>query len=80
MKNQMNQINQQQNRFLESPFVIRDTSPEGSFVFGTTDAFSGGTIFKKEGFLLPLGYIEEKIESEAGNNEELDDENKKYSE
>ncbi len=49
----MNQLNQQQNRYLESPFVIRETSPDGQFAFGTPNNFKGGIIFKKEGFSTP---------------------------
>lgn len=72
MKNQMNQLNQQQNRFLESPFVIRDTSPEGQIAFGTADNFTGGIVFKKESFSMSSVGAEQLLENEAEDNSETD--------
>ena len=69
MENQMNQLNQQQNRYLESPFVIRNTNPDSQFVFGTANNFEGGVVFKKNGFLMQFGNIKKTIEKEMSNND-----------
>jgi len=66
----MNTFNRgQDNRFLETPFVIRDTSPEGQFMFGTTDNFAGGILFKKDNFSLPLNDAEQELNETEDNSE-----------
>lgn len=67
----MSQLNQQQNRYLESPFVIRDTNPDGQFAFGTVNNFGGGVIFKKDGFSMPsIGVDEQRLGNETEDNSE----------
>jgi len=52
--NQMNPLNQQQNRYLESPYVIRCTCLNEHYLFGTINNFVEGNVFRKDGFLMPL--------------------------
>lgn len=69
----MNQPNQQHNRYLESPFAIRDTSPKGQFAFGTVRDFGGGILFKKDSFLVSLSDIEQGLVKEKEECKEIDD-------
>ena len=77
--NQMNQLNQQQNRYLESPYVIRDTNPEEQFVFGTVINFVGGIIFREDSFSIPTSDIGQELGNELeDNSDEMNNKTKEW--
>ncbi len=69
--NQMYPLNQQQNRYLESPYVIRSTCPNGQFLFKMVNNLEGGNIFKKDSFLVPFYNVEKINEREANNKDRI---------
>ena len=77
--NQMNPLNQQQNRYLESPYVIRCTCPNEQFLFGTINNFEEGNVFRKNGFLMPLYNVAKQIGGEVENNDEVETKKNKCS-
>ncbi|GEM_PF-5808852 len=49
----MNTTNRgQENRYLESPYVIRGTGPQEQTSFSIKNPIEGGSIFSKRGFLV----------------------------
>lgn len=70
--NKMNSFNQQQNRYLESPYVIKCTYSTEQFLFETINNFGGGNVFGKDGFLMPLYNIDKQIMGEVENDDEVE--------
>lgn len=66
--------NGQENRFLESPHIVKDTGFEGQMPFSIKNSFEGGSIFSKNGFFSGMP---ESLFNEQEKDNESDELNEK---